>query len=469
MNFSIRAKGPIYVIAAATFLFFGIFIDQADAGAKYIFLFIGDGMGAAHRNAAELYLAGARTAKGDSTHRESQLVMNSFPVSGMIRTNSLSGITDSAAAGTALATGHKTLNSALAMNPATGERYSSIAAAAKARGMKVGIITSAFIQDATPAAFYGCVPKRTMHYQLGLQMIESGFDYFAGGGFKNPTGKEKKDKNLYNLAAEAGYKVTNTEEAFKSLTPGNRAIAANPKLSGGNMPWSIDSDPKHIPLSEFLKKGIELLDGEQGFFIMLEGALIDIASHANDAATMIHELIAFDEAVETALEFYRTRPEETLIVVTSDHETGDLALSANVKDAESFYRALSQQQGSYSVFERKISPKKGISHDYHIKMAREYFGPELKKTEAVLSGWKMSMTPKKERPSNNQYKKLYGPYDPFTTACIREMNSQCGIKWGTFYHTGRTVPVSAIGAGAEAFSGEYENTGIFDRLKNAIN
>ncbi len=80
----------------------------------------------------------------------------------------------------------------------------------------------------------------------------------------------------------------------------------------------------------------------------------------------------------------------------------------------------------------------------------------------------MSMTPKKDRPSDSSYKRLYGPYDPFTVACIRETNRMCGIKWGTFYHTGKAVPVSAIGAGAESFSGEYENTGIFDRLKNLI-
>lgn len=449
--------------------FFSLPTYYAEANVKYIFLFIGDGMGAEHRNAAELYLAGARAAKNDTTPRESQLNMNTFPVNAMIRTNSLSGVTDSAAAGTALATGHKTMNSALAMNPSSGERYTSIATIAKNRGMKVGIITSAFLQDATPAAFYGCVPKRTMHYQLGCQLIESGFDYFAGGGFKNPTGKNKNEKNLYEIAKEAGYQITNSAEVFRTLTPGKKVIAVNPKLSGGNMPWSIDRDPGHIHLSEFLKKGIELLECDSGFLIMLEGALIDIASHANDASTMINELIAFDEAVGTALEFYRRKPEETLIIVTSDHETGDMTLSAGTQNPEGFYRTLSFQRGSYAAFERRISPKRGSESDYYIKMARDYFSPALKETKDVRSALKMSMTSRKDRTADSSYKLLYGPYDPFTVACIREMNNQCGIKWGTFYHTGRTIPVSAIGAGSEYFGGEYENTGIFERLKKLIN
>jgi alkaline phosphatase len=153
-------------------------------------------MGAVERNAAELYLAGMRQSKGDDSPRDSQLVMNSFPAQGEIQTNSQSGVTDSAAAGSALATGHKTTNGTVAMDGDGKIKYDSIAKLAKGDGMKVGIVTSAFLEDATPAVFYAHAPKRTQHYDIALQLSESGFDYFGGGGFRNPSGKDKKQKSV---------------------------------------------------------------------------------------------------------------------------------------------------------------------------------------------------------------------------------------------------------------------------------
>ena len=177
---------PALLLAAA------LFAGRAEGTAKYIFLFIGDGMGTAQRNAAEMYLAGMREARGDVMPREAQLAMNVLPVQGFIRTDSLSGITDSAAAGTALATGHKAQNGAVAMNPKSGENFVSIAERAHRKGMKTGIVTSSFFQDATPAVFYGHAKKRTEHYSLGIQLTGSGYEYFGGGGFRNPKGSDKK-------------------------------------------------------------------------------------------------------------------------------------------------------------------------------------------------------------------------------------------------------------------------------------
>jgi alkaline phosphatase len=447
-----------------------IFSGAAEAGAKYVFLFIGDGMGTAQRNAAELYLAGMRMENGDDSVRDSQLVMNSLPVSGEIRTNSLSGITDSAAAGTALATGRKTSNGAIAMNPASGEKFQSVAHAARRKGMKAGIVTSSFLQDATPAVFFGHSPKRTDLYALGVQLSDSGFDYFAGGGLLDGRVGKNGPRPL-DAAISKGYRVVNTPEGFRSLEAkgSGRVIATHPRVSGGYMPWVIDGDDAGVTLADFVDKGIALLDGKEGFFMMVEGGKIDLACHANDAAAAVHEVIAFDRAVERAVKFLDARPDETLIVVTSDHETGGMTYSASC-DVRQFYKVLSTQKGSYAAFERTISPRRDAKFDAALGAARAFFGPYIGDSKGVRSAYALSMTPKNKRKTGRpEYKKLYGPYDPFTVACIRESNAHLGITWTTFYHTGKNIPVSAIGAGASMFSGEYENTEIYHKLMAAMN
>lgn len=460
-NFKLRSA--IFLILIAFLI-----TNPANASAKYVFLFIGDGMGAAQRNAAEIYLGGRRSAIGDETERASQLVMNTLPAQGFIRTNSLDGVTDSAAAGTALAAGQKTKNGRIGMDSAGKTNLESIASIAHKKGMKTGIVTSVFLQDATPAAFYGHALKRTDHYTLGVQLAESGFEYFAGGGFRNPTGRAKNQKSLLDVARERGYRVTAAKEAFLSLKPGAKTIAINPKLRAGSMPFVIDGDPANISLSDFVRKGIDLLENERGFFMLVEGGNIDVACHANDAAAAIFETAALDRALEEAMKFYQNHPDETLIVVTADHETGGLAISATPDKCRAFYELLSVRRGSCSAFERTVSPGKG-SFAQLLGSARKYFGEALRETDALRGGFRMSMLTPKARPTaEKSYKRLYGPYDPFTVSCAREIDALAGISWSTFYHTGKPVPISAVGIGSMLFSGEYENTEVFDKLRKAM-
>jgi alkaline phosphatase len=452
----------VFAAALAAALFFTP--AAADAAAKYVFLFIGDGMGTAQRNAAELYLAGRREADGDTLERDAQLAMNTMPVNGFIGTDSLSGITDSAAAGTALATGRKTTNGAVAMNPKTGEKFSSVAAAAREKGMRVGIVTSAFFQDATPAAFYGHAAKRTDHRSLGIQLVESGIEYFGGGGFINPKGKDKKSRDLNEMARANDYAFAPRLDNFSS----KKIISPHQKSSGGYMPWVIDG-AGGPSLADFVSYGVKLLYGGGGFFMMVEGGKIDLACHANDAAAAVHETLAFDEAVSKALEFYKTKPDETLIIVTSDHETGGMTLDSDRAAPGAVYGALSVRQGSYAKFERGISPVKGAKIGDYIAMAQKFFGPGVTLAPDVEHAFRLSMTAKNRREAlEPRYKKLYGPYDPFTMACVKRADALAGITWTTYYHTGKKVPVSAVGAGAELFSGEYENTGIYDRIAAAM-
>jgi alkaline phosphatase len=437
---------------------------RAEGAAKYIFLFIGDGMGTAQRNAAEMYLAGMRRARGDAVPREAQLAMNLLPARGFIGTGSLSGVTDSAAAGTALATGHKTQNGAVAMNPKSGEKFFPVAETAHRRGMKTGVVTSSFFQDATPAVFYGHAKKRTEHYSLGIQLTDSGYEYFAGGGFRNPKGRDKKNTDLYEIASSKGYAVI---RGLDELPVADKVMAIHPKASNGYMPWVID-ERGGPSLADFVDYGIEALDGPDGFFMMIEGGKIDLACHAHDAASAVRETIAFDEAVERAVKFMKTRPDATLIVVTGDHETGGMTLLE--KDENAVYDTLSFQLGSYSVFERRVSSKKGEKITGYMDAAKKFFGPWITVTTDIERAFKLSATDVKLRKAAAaDYDKSYSAYDPFTIACVASLNARCGIVWSTFGHTGKKVPVSAAGTGSGLFAGEYENTGVYDRILSAMN
>jgi len=126
-----------------------------------------------------------------------------------------------------------------------------------------------------------------------------------------------------------------------------KVLAISPGLSGGDaMKYAIDQNSEDLSLADFTAKAIELLDNDNGFFLMVEGGKIDWAAHDNDAATTVHEVIAFDAAIEEALKFYKTHPEETLILVFADHETGGMSLGADGMDGENAYALLHHQQCS---------------------------------------------------------------------------------------------------------------------------
>jgi alkaline phosphatase len=459
VKFTVKLRAIFLVMAALAAFGAG----AAEGAARYVFLFIGDGMGVAQRNAAELYLAGMRASESDGVSRDAQMVMNALPVNGLARTASESGVTDSAAAATAIATGHKVKNGVISMNTALGEKYQSIADVARKMGMKVGIVTTTFLQDATPAAFYGRAPRRTDTYELGLQLVRSGFDYFGGGGFSKPGGAARKSSDLRELAAAEYLMVTD----LSAPPPPGKVMAIHPGVASGYMPWVIDN-AGGPSLADFVDYGIRALDNPDGFFMMVEGGKIDLACHANDAAASIRETTALDEAIARAVAFMNERPETTLIVVTSDHETGGLALDPTRASADAIYRAFGGRRGSYAAFERRMNAKKG-GLQKHLDMARDFFGESITNTDELRHAFRLSSTPKDARKSvDPRYDKLYATYDPFTMACLATIDGTVGISWTTHYHTGKDIPVSAAGVGAGLFEGEYENTALFSKILSAM-
>ena len=280
----------------------------------YIFLLIGDGMGENQYLAAQKYgLTGS---------------IDSLPLKSYVTTHAFNNvITDSAAAATALATGEKTKDGALGLN-AKGESVKNIFEAAIERGMSTGIITSMSLNHATPAGFYAHIESRTMYYEIGLQLISSNINYFGGGGLFRHEGRQGNRPNLYVLAEQAGYEIFmngKIPDASK-LKYNSRVISVNPALrSDACMPYAERRPLNGRALSDFAKEAIQILsDNKIGFLILIEGGNIDYACHDNNFNRMLYEMADFDGAVSEALNFYHTRPWDTLIIVTGDHETGGL-------------------------------------------------------------------------------------------------------------------------------------------------
>lgn len=469
---------------------------QGSHGAKYIFYFIGDGMAAPQvaLGQAALNVPQFRdnyAAIVEETALRDSLYINGMSVVGLATTSAANRyITDSAAAGTALATGEKTDVGIISQTP-EGKGITTIAEIAKSRGMKVGVVSSVSIDHATPACFYAHAKSRGEYLNISNQLLHSGFDYFAGGSVKWDKraamcgGDMAQAYNSYRFESEArGYKFVTSKSELERAKSGDRVIATLDKLStkqyvgdGSAMPYTIDlesesSEDDKITLAEYTRKGIDILQGDGGFFMMVEGGKIDWACHANDAATAAYEVLAFDEAVGVALEFAKKHPAETLIVVTGDHDCGGLALGFAGTRYESALEVLAASRTSFDRFSKQAKRRIGAGESFEsmLKFARAEFGLTEKLSKYELSRLKSAYakSAKRERLSEeDKHHASFGGYDPFTTTCTNILNNRAGVDFSSYSHTALPVMVFAEGAGAELFTGYYDNTDIAKRIMTA--
>lgn len=428
---------------------------------KYIFYFIGDGMGMGHVMGAESYqrmVAGNRDG----------LLMTQFPVAGMAMTYSASSpVTDSAAAGTALATGHKTKNGMLGVDADTTQ-VKSIASTLKERGYGVGICTSVAADDATPGAFYAHVPKRSMYYEIGKQAAASGFDFLAGAGLRGLTDKSGNQTDLLKTLADSGYTIVRNAELLKD-TASDRIMLLSPDTKRNwNVGYTIDSTAGALTLPVITAACIEHLEkhSPERFFAMIEGGNIDHAAHANDGGAVIKEVINFDESLRIAYNFYLNHPDETLIVVTADHDTGGMAmgnphLHYNVELGYIDYQRMSKdcfsdlcksmyrsgETPTWKEMKQLLGEKFGFWREVPVSEAQERL--LLEKFDATY----------RLRDSKDQ-KTLYNNFNAFAVTVFDTLDQVTGIGWTTTSHTGNPVPVFAIGNGAEKFAKINNNTEI---------
>ncbi|MEW5721361.1 MAG: alkaline phosphatase, partial [Chloroflexota bacterium] len=331
----------------------------APARAKYVFVFIGDGMAAAQRNSAELYLAASKSAT--ERPEKTKLVMNTFPAQGMNTTYDLTSvIPDSASTATAISTGYKTKSGVIGMDGDGKVQYETIAEVAKKKGWKVGVLSSVSIDHATPAAFYSHVASRSNMYGIAQQLAKSNFDYFAGGGLLQPKGSKGDQPDVMDAIKTAGYKVVVGRSEFEKLAPGaGKVMVMDERLDNDKAQYyALDQSKTDLSLAELVKKGIDLLDNPTGFIMAVEGGKIDWACHANDAAASIHDTLALDAAVAEAVKFYEKHPKETLVIVTGDHETGGMTIGFAGTKYAAFFDKIKHQKMSYIEFGKKLDAYK---------------------------------------------------------------------------------------------------------------
>ena len=406
---------------------------------KYIFYFIGDGMGPSHVLATELYLGELQGVIG----RPQKLVFTQFPESAFVTTFSASnGVTDSAASGTALSTGSKTSNGRIGTD-VDGNSLYSVALDAKNKGMAVGIATTVCINHATPSAFYAHNASRHNYNEIAQWMLEADYDFYAGGDAKC-TAEQRND--LYGRAEEQGYTIARGYDDFKSKAKKAEKMMLYQKNVAEEVPYAIDRDADDLTLAQITKAGIDFLSKKgkkDGFFMMVEGGKIDYASHRDDAATMIHEVLDFNAAIAEAYEFYKKHKDETLIIVTADHETGGIVLGYT-GEYKLNLKVLESQKVSVDNLVAMLESLNETTWGEVTRMVKENVGVEPRDKHNAEESVKMT----NELATRIAYDAIY------------DLDRKALISWASGNHSGTFVPLFAIGEGADEFNGVIDNTDI---------
>ena len=459
-------------------------LAQEEASApKYVFMFIGDGMGNPQVAATQYYLGSIENPQSEFPV-PADLSFTRFEALGMVTTYDASSFCpDSASTATSMASGEKTLSGVINYDVTLTTPFKLITEYAKEAGYKIGVISSVSVDHATPAAYYAKQPSRNDYYEIALQAVNGDtVDYLAGGGFK------KNADELLALAQENGFTVTQNNDEVRALTAdAGRVLAINPVLQDSKaIHYEIDRErltaqgEDILSLADFVRAGINVLDNENGFFMMCEGGKIDWAGHANDAATSIHETLAFSDAVHVAVDFAAEHPEETLIIVTADHETGGMTIGFATTAYDTHFDYLTNQTISFTDFDGVIATMResGATFEEALEQIKTYYGlttePDqpLTLTDAELESLKnafdLSMTAKDARVIGEQEALLYGGYEPLSMAVSHVINNKAGLSYTSYAHTGLQIPVYATGVGAQTFSGLYDNTDIFNRTMQVM-
>ncbi len=390
---------------------------MAKTEAKYVFVFIGDGM--TQINLAEAF----KHAIASKEVAIKKLGFTRFPVTGMQTTYDASSlITDSASAATAIASGNKTLSGVIKMDVGKTKSFKLISEYAHEAGMKVGIVSNVSLDHATPAAFYALKP---------------------GAGKVLAVNAVLQDSNA--------------------------------------MPYDLDRQAGDLSLADYTRKSIELLsDDPDGFFMMVESGKIDWAFHANDATSAIRDTLAFDTAIAEAVAFAAKHPAETLIIVTGDHETGSMTMGFAGTKYSTFFDKVGLQKTSYVAFNEKVlKPYKASTTKDAAKLEdlvlaiKESFGLDIAtlsplQKEQMEKAFKRSMGNEVERSSKEEEALLYGNYEPLTVQITHTLNQMAGIGWTSYSHTGVPVPVFAQGVNQDIFGGYYDNTDLFGKMAAAM-
>lgn len=422
---------------------------------KYVFLFIGDGMGFNQVYSTNMYNAALGKESVNFSEFTNFKLITSFSASSLV--------TDSSAAGTALASGVKTGNGMLGVDP-DNNPVVTISEMAKAKGFAAGVVTSVGLNHATPGSFYGKAESRNMYDLISRQLIDCNLDFAAGSDFL--VKDKEKYSNAYWIeeARKAGITVYEGKGAYKPVK--GRVIYVEGE-SNGSLAYAIDRKEGQVCLADFTAAAIDHLyaASKKGFFLMVEGGKIDYACHATDAATAVNEVNDMAESVQLALDFAAKHPKETLIIVTADHETGGLTIGAGKYEFSPKYlecqkcskdvltahlNALAKQEEIVSWGSVKEVLRQDLGFWDSVKLSPR-FEKQLTQLykETYLDGL------------NDEEKNLYSSNAKLASAAVEYLDGhRAQAKYSFGSHSGTPVPMWAYGASAAEFLNCKDNTDV---------
>ncbi len=386
---------------------------------RNVILMIGDGMGFAQLHLTELTF-------GNTTMEHFNWTSTGYEL-----TDSLSGeVTDSAAAGTALATGFKTYNGMISTVIKNGKLYSvtTLLELAQKLGKSTGLVTTTRITDATPAVFASHVKNRHMEKIIAEQLIEHRVNVLFGGGL------DEFNNSTLTLARELGYDVVYNRTQLERVR-GKYVLGLFAK---SNIPFVLDRGRSVPSLPTMTEKAIDLLRGNSGFFLMVEGGRIDHACHMNDPASTVRETEEFDRAVSVALDFARLG--HTVVIVTADHETGGLTLGV--------------KYGRSIDFKKLKEIKRSV--EFMAKLIRDGKNPE----KVVKKYANITLTPEEVKEIEESIGKKYEPEDTLGEILCRHL----GLKFATHVHSGVPVPLMIYGVRFPGFHHHVETSKLMVRI-----
>ena len=347
---------------------------------------------------------------------------------------------------------------------------------AKDAGAAVGVTTSVSVDHATPAAFYAHVGSRSSYYDIGKDLIRANYDFFAGSDFMEPTSPKAKDEGtLYEQCSKAGYVIARGYADYqKKFQKGQKMLLIQTEAASQrerkSIPYALDRNANDLTLAQITEAAIQSLTAQEkeGFFLMVEGGKIDWACHSNDAGNVFQEVMDMDKAIQVAYKFYEQHPDETLIVVTADHETGGIVLGRGPYELRTHllqYQRMSVE--NYSAHLAALAKEKGNALTWEMVKAdlQENWGfwkhitLNDNQEERLQAGFNAL-----KKKSDKGEKSLYASLGSLASTA-RDIINECAlIGWVSGGHSNGYVPLFAIGAGSEIFNGKYDNTEIPQRI-----
>lgn len=424
--------------------------QTGSGGPRHIIHLVADGMSSGTLTLADHYSLMTRQRRL-TWFKLSQRPSSVLAMMDMSSLNSI--VTDSAAASSSWGSGCRVANGALNLLP-DGTRLSPLCSIVGEASWKRGLVTTTEITHATPAGFAASLSSRGEADTIAEQYLGSRIEVLLGGGKKYFDQRRKDKRDLLADYRGAGYVTLETASELESASLNRRWLGT---FASSHLPFSIDlagdaAARRRIPtLARMTERALEKLQREDHFLLQVEGGRVDHAAHACDIATAIHDLIAFDEALDVALEFQGRFP-DTLLVVTTDHGTGNPGLNgmgdgygrstsyfANVVNVKRSFESLSGSISSATTAQQVRSL---------LEEATGWAAPEAKAAqfaEFIAGKWQP----------------LLGATNSAAVQLGMLLGNYLGVGWSSGAHTADYSPLIANGPGAERFRGFLQNTDVF--------